>query len=61
MDSIRVHHIQMSMVIWIDAGDGERVDDSCVCSEPLDSTGIIHEIKSMVYRKNVMEAYAVEW
>lgn len=51
----------MSMVIWIDAGDGERVDDSCVCSEPLDSTGIIHEIQSMVYRKNVMEAYAVEW
>lgn len=51
----------MSMVIWIDAGDGERVDDSCNCSEPLDSTGIIHEIQSMVYRKNAVEAYAVEW
>lgn len=61
MDSIRVHHIQMSMVIWIDTGDGERVDDSCNCSEPLDSTGIIHEIQSADYRKNAVEAYAVEW
>lgn len=37
-------------------------DDSCNCSEPLDdSTWIIHEIQSMVYRKNGVEAYAVEW
>lgn len=32
---------------WIDAGDGEWIDDSCNCSEPLDGTGVIHEIQSM--------------
>lgn len=28
---------------------------------PLDGTVIIHEIQSADYRKNVVEAYAVEW
>lgn len=53
----------MSMAFWIGLMPvmANVADDSCNCSEPLDNTGIIHEIQSADYRKNVVEAYAVEW